>query len=218
MKRRLNILCLIVLLVLGYSIVEMTYYVGMGIITGLERGFNKEVSMQEKKEMANLQLVYLLPDDFDGNLLTDSVYNEKSGTYVPASFGQMAVSVDTKPSVLSRIVTLLLVIADYVAIIWALVLFIRLIIAINRSDIFNWKNVRRLRRLGVMLIVSFGCALFIALLSVYNLKNVFAMPGYSLTMGDMVQITSLMLGLSALIVAEVFAIGLKMKEEQDLTI
>lgn len=218
MKRRLNVLCLIVLLVLGYSIVEMTYYVGMGIKTGLQRGFNEEVSLQEKKEIANLQLVYLMPENFDGDILSDSVYNVKSGEYVSASFGQLAVSVDTKPSVLSRIVTILLVIADYVAIIWALVLFVRLIIAINRSDIFNWKNVRRLRRLGVMLIVSFGCALSIALLSLYNVKEVFALSGYSLTMGEMVQITSLVLGLSALIVAEVFAIGLKMKEEQELTI
>lgn len=218
MKRRLNVLCLIVLLVLGYSIIEMTYYVGMGIKTGLQRGFNEEVSLQEKKEIANLQLVYLMPENFDGDILNDSVFNEKSGEYVSASFGQLAVSVDTKPSVLSRIVTILLVIADYVAIIWALVLFVRLIIAINRSDIFNWKNVRRLRRLGVMLIVSFGCALSIALLSLYNVKEVFAMSGYSLTMGEMVQITSLVLGLSALIVAEVFAIGLKMKEEQELTI
>lgn len=218
MKRRLNVLCLIVLLVLGYSIIEMTYYVGMGIKTGLQRGFNEEVSLQEKKEIANLQLVYLMPKNFDGDILNDSVFNEKSGEYVSASFGQLAVSVDTKPSVLSRIVTILLVIADYVAIIWALVLFVRLIIAINRSDIFNWKNVRRLRRLGVMLIVSFGCALSIALLSLYNVKEVFAMSGYSLTMGEMVQITSLVLGLSALIVAEVFAIGLKMKEEQELTI
>lgn len=30
MKRRLNILCVIVLFVLGYSVLETTYYVGMG--------------------------------------------------------------------------------------------------------------------------------------------------------------------------------------------
>ena len=48
--------------------------------------------------------------------------------------------------------------------------------------------------------------------------KVFSVTGYSLSMADMVHITSLVLGLSALIVAEVFAIGLRMKEEQDLTI
>ena len=37
-------------------------------------------------------------------------------------------------------------------------------------------------------------------------------------LSDMVNTTTLVLGISTLIVAEVFAIGLKMKEEQELTI
>lgn len=39
-----------------------------------------------------------------------------------------------------------------------------------------------------------------------------------LALSDMVVITTLVPGLTAMIVAEVFSIGLKMKEEQDLTI
>ena len=104
------------------------------------------------------------------------------------------------------------------AIVWAVVLFIRLIVSINKSDIFNWKNVRRLRRLGVLLIIGFVCTFLLAFLSFHNVEKVFSVTGYSLSMADMVHITSLVLGISALIVAEVFAIGLKMKEEQDLTI
>ena len=42
--------------------------------------------------------------------------------------------------------------------------------------------------------------------------------GYELHLSDTVNTTTLVLGISTLIVAEVFAIGLKMKEEQDLTI
>lgn len=218
MKRRLNILCVIVLLVLSYSVLEMTYYVGMGIKLGLEKGFSEAVDKKEKEEMTNLQIVQLMPKDFGGAILIDSVYNEKSGEYVPASYGQMIVSVDTQPGILSRVVSALLLLADYVVIIWAVVLFIRLIVSINRSDIFNWKNVRRLRRLGILLIISFGCTFFSAFLSLHNVEKVFSVSGYSLSMTDMVHITSLVLGLSALIVAEVFAIGLRMKEEQDLTI
>lgn len=218
MKRRLNILCVIVLLVLGYSVLEMTYYVGMGIKLGLEKGFDKEVNIKEKEEMSNLQVVQLIPENLGDALLIDSVYNEKSGQYVPASYGQMVVSVDTRPGILSRIISFLLLLADYVVIVWAVVLFIRLIVTINKSDIFNWKNVRRLRRLGILLIISFCCTFLSAFLTVHNVEKVFAVQGYSLSMTDMVHITSLVLGLSALIVAEVFAIGLRMKEEQDLTI
>lgn len=218
MKRRLNILCVIVLLVLGYSVLEATYYLAMGFKTGIERGFNPGVDAKEKQEIANLQIVQLLPEDLGGDLLIDSVYNAKSGEYVPAVYSQLIVSVDTKPSALSRVTLLLVVFVNIVALIWAVVLFIRLIISINKSDIFNWKNVRRLRRLGMLLVVAFLLALFSTYISMYNVEKVFAMSGYSLIMGDMVRITSLVLGLSALIVAEVFAIGLKMKEEQDLTI
>ena len=205
MKRRLNILCVIVLLVLGYSVLETTYYVGLGIKAGIEKGFDSKIDAK-------------VPKDLGGDILIDSVYNEKTGEYVPAAYGQMIVSVNTQPSVLSRIVSLLILILNYVAIVWAVVLFIRLIVSINKSDIFNWKNVRRLRRLGVLLIIGFVCTFLLAFLSFHNVEKVFSVTGYSLSMADMVHITSLVLGISALIVAEVFAIGLKMKEEQELTI
>lgn len=69
-----------------------------------------------------------------------------------------------------------------------------------------------------MLIIGFSCTLFVTLLTAYSVKEVFASDNYSLYMTDMVKITSLVLGITAFIVAEVFAIGLKMKEDQDLTI
>ena len=218
MKRRSNILCVIVLLVLGYSVLETTYYVGLGIKAGIEKGFDSKIDAKAKEEISNVQVVQLVPKDLGGDILIDSVYNEKTGEYVPAAYGQMIVSVNTQPSVLSRIVSLLILILNYVAIVWAVVLFIRLIVSINKSDIFNWKNVRRLRRLGILLIVGFVCTFLLAFLSFHNVEKVFSVTGYSLSMADMVHITSLVLGISALIGAEVFAIGLKMKEEQELTI
>jgi len=102
--------------------------------------------------------------------------------------------------------------------VWALVLFIRIVVAVNRSDIFNWRNVRRLRRLGILLIVGFVCVLLPEYLSLCSLREVFSLEAYDLTLSDSVKVTNLLLGLIALIVAEIFAIGLKMKEEQDLTI
>ena len=48
MKRRLNILCVIVLLVLGYSVLETTYYVGLGIKTGIEKGIDSKIDAKAK--------------------------------------------------------------------------------------------------------------------------------------------------------------------------
>ena len=122
MKRRLNILCVIVLLVLGYSVLETTYYVGLGIKAGIEKGFDSKIDAKAKEEISNVQVVQLVPKDLGGDTLIDSVYNEKTGEYVPAAYGQMIVSVNTQPSVLSRIVSLLILILNYVAIVWAVVL------------------------------------------------------------------------------------------------
>ena len=51
-----------------------------------------------------------------------------------------------------------------------------------------------------------------------GIDTVFSLHGYELSLSELVSTTTLVLGLCSLIVGEVFAIGLKMKEEQDLTI
>ena len=169
-----------------------------------------------------MKYISLLPEHLsklgDNGLFQDSVYNEKSGKYVPVSFSSMMLSVDTKSTASEQVAFSLLNLVHIGVCIWAIILFIRLVISINKSDIFNWKNVRRLRFLGAALIVGFCTAFLPAYLTYRSVGEVFSVRGYELDLSDMVNTTTLVLGISTLIVAEVFAIGLKMKEEQDLTI
>jgi len=229
MKKRLNILCLLVVLVLGYSVFESAYQVGLGMTQGMKMGFEEGYEAGRKGEkldmnkkmnsmanVMNVKVVGLLPDVY--HLFNDSVLNEKTGEYVPAMYTQMLVSVDSKPSI-GQILTLTLSsIMNLFAVLVAVVIFVFLIVSINKSDIFNWKNVYRLRWLGGVLIFSFICTAIPTLMTSYLLSGVFSVKGYSLHLADLVSITNLVLGLSALIVGEVFAIGLRMKEEQELTI
>ena len=99
----------------------------------------------------------------------------------------------------------------------ALIIFVMLILSINKSQIFEWKNVRRLRWLGSLLIMSFVFFLIPQVVNYWGLKEVFALEHYIIAPLAL-QTTDLLLGLGCLIVAETFAIGLKMKEEQELTI
>lgn len=215
MKRRLNILCLVVMLVLSYSVLEQGYYIflgaKMGAQTGLELG-KKGSDIAAYKELMNLKVVNLIPSSMESfDFFRDSVYNEKSRSYVPAAYSSLMVSVDSHDSVL-------LIYLHLGFSLWAVVLFIRLIISINKSDIFNWRNVRRLRRLGMALVVSFCCTFASSYLDFIGIDTVFSLHGYELSLSELVSTTTLVLGLCSLIVGEVFAIGLKMKEEQDLTI
>ena len=196
MKRRLNILCLVVMLVLSYSVLEQGYYIflgaKMGAQTGLELG-KKGSDIAAYKELMNLKVVNLIPSSMESfDFFRDSV---------------------------GKVVAKYLLIYLHLGFsLWAVVLFIRLIISINKSDIFNWRNVRRLRRLGMALVVSFCCTFASSYLDFIGIDTVFSLHGYELSLSELVSTTTLVLGLCSLIVGEVFAIGLKMKEEQDLTI
>lgn len=224
MKRRLNILCLIVMLVLSYSVLEHGYNYFLGVKAGVSASAEvaeKGSKPEDLHKLMNVKLISLMPNSFsvsNGTFLQDSVYNEKSGKYVPAAYSTMAVSVDNPSAMTGVYVSSLLTFIQLGLYIWAIVLFIRLIVSINKSDIFNWRNVRRLRYLGVALILGFSCSFLVAYLSYRSVTEVFSLRGYDLIFSDVLDITMLVLGLCSLIVGEVFAIGLKMKEEQDLTI
>lgn len=92
-------------------------------------------------------------------------------------------------------------------IIRALIAFIRFILNVNRDRVFVWDNVPLLRWTGWGMLAS------TAIIFVYDLFNhVSAEKIYNETMDDFI------FSVFCLITAEVFVIGLKLKEEQDLTI
>lgn len=212
MKRRLNILCLLVVLVLGYSVLEAVYYMGEGFMAGVQMTQTNEGIDRAK----NMKAISVVPADFSE--FTDSVYNEKTGSYVPALYGQLLISVPVKTSHAVMAVVSLVQILGIVASVVGIVLFIKLIVSINRSLIFSWRNVRRLRWLGVALIFHYLCMLIPLVVAGSEVNEVFALRGYELHQSDLVSVITLVLAIVSFIVAEVFAIGLKMKEEQDLTI
>lgn len=220
MKRRLNILCLLVILTLCWSVVETSYYLFLGFRAGYESAEGHDTHMGPSEEIANMKNIHLIPDGISiagGDLMRDSVYNEKSGRFVPAAFGTIVVSVKSKGWTQGPWLGLL-TLAGLFLILKAMVVFFKLVSAINRSQIFCWDNVRRLRRLGLILLLAFGCTASSAYINMLSVSEVFSMPGYKLSCTESISITLPVLALCSLIVAEVFAIGLKLKEEQDLTI
>lgn len=231
MKKKLNILCAIVLLVLGWQVVETSYYFVLGAAKGMKVGYEYAKQLEENPQAANrakidrlqgITNIHVLPrvfKEFDlQDWMADSVYNAKTGQYVPAMYYKMMVSVEKPHNTVYSAVNFLLSMLIIAANIWALVLFIKWILAVNRSDIFNWHNVRRLRLMGGLLLLSTACSVLTEYLSIRNLEQVFAMNDYELNLSGSISHSILLLGLCSLIVAEVFAIGLRMKDEQELTI
>lgn len=112
-------------------------------------------------------------------------------------------------------------IASFISVIagiFCLLQFFYLIRNINRGDIFSWKNVKFLRKLGWALILLFICTLASIVIGNYEASQVLQLNGCEFSYTFAFSDATLILGFISLLVAEVFAIGLKMKEEQDLTI
>lgn len=220
MKRRLNLLCVLVVLVLGYSVFDSVYQmISLGVSTfetGYQAGKEEKDIRADLEKLQNVQHIALFPEGYP--ILIDSVLNEKAGEYVPAMYSQMIVSVKTEPSRWQKFTMKFMSFVYLFTVLFAIFVFVRLIISINKSDIFDWKNVRRLRWLGGSLILCFICELIPAYMTSAIVSEVFSLKGYSFNLSELFTITNLVLGISALIVGEVFAIGLRMKEEQDLTI
>ena len=231
MKKRLNILCLIVLVLMGWSVLETGYYMVVGASTGFKAGWEYAKQQKENPQAAKtpemetidqlqyMEHVHLSPKTFDmEHWLADSVYNAKTRQYVPAMYAELMVSVPREESTAMQAAGSLLGLLKLATSIWAIVLFIRWVVAVNRADIFTWRNVRRLRLMGVLMLVSCAATWLMEYLMLHDLEQAFALPGYELSLAGTVSLSVLLLGLCSLIVAEVFAIGLRMKEEQDLTI
>lgn len=217
MKRRLNILCVLVTLVLSYSVFQAAYYFFVGAKIGVEMSTDADGKDGKKAlDLAfNMKEIALVPEQFN---FSDSVYNEKSGTYVPAMYSHMLVIVPVKANIWLMFTTHLFQTFYIFSLILAIFMFVKLIISINKSDIFLWKNVYCLRWMGGALIVSYLSAAIPLFITGYELSEVFNLRGYNLHQSELASTIALVLGIVSLIVGEIFAIGLKMKEEQDLTI
>lgn len=218
MKRRLNILCIIVFIVLGVSLYTTGYQFGAGIAAGVNIAKEQDTKMKENENSmfnGDFRIVNVVPTI--AMWKPDTIVNAKTGAEELAVYKQMAVRINKDLNFTQLIITSSCSLLNIFITIAALVIFVLLILSINKSKIFEWRNVHRLRWLGIFLIISFALELLPKITNYWGLKDVFALDNYILAPFAL-QVTDMLLGIACLIVAETFAIGLRMKEEQELTI
>lgn len=225
MKKKLNFLCALVILVVFLVIFKTGYDFGAGIYAGIKTvQDNKNLVKEQKKkgtpvlalQKGDFRLINLVPTK--AMIQPDSILNEKTGQKIPVAYSQMIVQVNEKGNTLNMVIIGFLSFIGSICVIVALVYFIKLIISINKSTIFDWKNVKRLRIMGYALLISFFCITIPPLMDLYTVKQSVALENYMINPTFLDNIKDLFLALGCFIVAETFAIGLKLKEEQDLTI
>ena len=216
MKKRLNLICLgIVLAVLvSMSFLFSTFYYGFK--AGID-AYEQGAAGVEKLDVT-YKMIGTMPTDVITNE-TATAINEKDGSTVSIlPFISMIGVPNEKADATDSIFLSLLDWMVIICCIYAIVQFVKMIRNIHRNIIFDWANVKRLRRLGLSLILCFCCSLVTFAINNHLVSQAISLKDCDFSIAFQFSDPTLLIGFTSLLFAEIFAIGLKMKEENDLTI
>lgn len=219
-KTSINLLCVLIIVTIGLSFVMPVYYIGYSFGYGFAEAVKNPDTpiIQSEQPMRSYDMAF----NPDIELFLHPVDSVRSadGTSYPAVIqrAEIFVPADSSTTITSA-GTLILSILALLMGITVLVAFIRFVYNINKGHIFEHKNVRLLRLLGTLLILMALCTTSSGLINDHILSHVgLELKGYSISTYWTIPWTTLIIGLAALLMAQVWAHGIDLKEEQALTI
>lgn len=225
-KTSINILCILIILTIGCSIVAPAFKFSNIFISGFMAGWQQASSPIE--DMGNrmdaiansLPLDVAFMPDIDTLMLGNDSITFSDGNRYPIIYDRASILVPDKeiPAYLSVTPTILYL-ACFVLFIFLAIEFIKFVVNINKGLIFDIKNVKRLKRFAYYLISITILKSAAGIIDDLTLSNFgLSIKGYSLTSCWSFPWATLILALLALLMAQVWGRGLEMKEEQELTI
>lgn len=222
MKTKLNLICILLFCAMGISF-------SLNLMSGIEgfyEGWNTAMAKEDKQPFAFkgkktpseslYATIRLTPVNLGS--YPDSLYNQKTHNWIPVQYNEFTTFVEKEMNFGQLTGNFLLLTTSLIAMLMGFLSFIRLIRNINKSYIFEWANVRQLKLLGYSLLITFAARLAFEYLNYANILDHVEIQYYKIDWSNLLQTTNLILGLASLLVAEIFAVGLRLKEEQDLTI
>lgn len=239
MKRKLNIYCALTIIVLLFSLSEHLYGFFVGVKSGVEAAqeefetcskngkstaYNAGKAMgkgtREGLLLQNIRSVDLMPTTFLHNekWIKEDLKGDSVAIWPMQAIVSISPKAETKSNVLLQFCLSVFPLIISVFAIVAIVYFFKLIRRINRHEVFSWHNVRLLHKLGYFLIAFALLDTAYSLINAIIMADKFVLNGYSINYFSCCSFITLLLGLVSLIIAETFSVGLKLQEEQDLTI
>lgn len=215
MKKRLNIFCVCMIAAFLLSVSGNVYLIIEMFINGVEVGM--KAAQGEITEIPQYKMVHVLPTDMIET--TGTVTNLKDGRQLAVKPIMALVECPYSHSshgfeVLQGLIGFIVIIGF----VYATVYFAKLMIHINRNIVFDWSNVKHLRRVGWSLTGMCALSFISVWISNHQLAQCIELAGSKLNILIAFSDSTLILGFITLLASEVFAIGLRLKEENELTI
>ena len=209
MKKRLNIITFIIGVAVGIS------YLNSESISVLKECYRLGVGDGDESQT---ELVYLSLETTESLAMPNELMNKKSGELMPASIKNATVKVAVgERSMLNLLSMILCIIILSVGELIVAYSFLRIIFAVNKSVIFEWVNVKRLRIMGIGFILMFIGRAILGFIQKYSFFKIMDIENYKI-INSSFDGSILMFGVISFLVAEIFAVGLRLKEDQELTI
>ena len=231
MQKKINLLStlLVIAIVLGALSTCSTRSFREGWQEGAEEGYNagrfgdksdafkagaaNGAAAREKLEYRSV-ILHLVPKQFPGYY--ENVLNTKTGETEPMSLMDVQVRLNSE-SRASKWIHGILLGVGIVSILAFIFLLFYFILTIKSGDIFVKGNERTLRWMAVVFFALFVCDLAYSLLTYSLVKSAIALENYSIEW-EKPSVFPLILGFTFLLFAQIFAMGRKMKEDQEFMV
>ena len=220
-KTSINILCVVIILILAGSVMTPAYYLTSSALSGFVAGWNEAASGNELPESVSRSSVSLYFDPtVEKVLMPDDTVTFDDGRRYPMTVTRASILIkENETPAWSKWTGIVCTFGMLVCAIFLVIAFLKFIININRGEVFVEKNVRLLRRFSILLLVISGFQLLGGIMddimiSRLNLK----LEGYSLSAYWLIPWGNVLLGFLALLIAQVWYRGIRIEEEQKLTI
>ena len=116
-----------------------------------------------------------------------------------------------------RWLAIVLIILEFSAFVFVIVKLVGFLSAVQSGRIFEKENERRLRWMAVMFLIWYAAEWGHSLVHYFFIKSSVALENYSITM-ERASIYPLVIGITFLLFANIFALGRKMKEDQEFMV
>lgn len=218
-KYKINTLCILVISILLASISLPLVFSISSFMTGFKYGYDSASEATPAVVQNAIVDVALVAEPSQFIATTDSLTFDDGHSYPQIMKRTQLLVPGEKVPIWTTWFTVFCSILIIILFVYLVIEFIKFVININKNKIFIQDNIKRLRRFSfcLLLIALFQIASGIVediSLSSLNLS----LAGYQLTAFWMIPWSNMLLGCLSLLMAQIWSIGLKLKEDQALTI
>lgn len=102
--------------------------------------------------------------------------------------------------------------------VWILVLVLKILFSLQKSDVFDRINLKRINRIGLIIILIGVISTALQFININSAQYLIELEHYVFSYAKFIDYNSLIMGVVILIMNEILRMAIEIKEEQDLTI